>query len=187
MLALQSDGKIVVAGFGDVLVRFNPDGSLGTGFGSEGKVTTRAGFGARALALQADGNIIAAGVQYLNDFDFALHRYTSDGTLDTSFGTAGMVHTDFGKSDDAYGLIVQADGKIVLAGRSWDDTGSDFALARYDTSGSLDTNFGTGGILTTDFAGYDAANAVALQADGKIVVAGNAGVATDFGLARYWP
>lgn len=189
-LALQSDRKIVVAGFGAVLARFNADGSLDTGFGTKGKVILNAGFGVRALALQSDGKILLAGGQDISDFDFVMQRYSADGSLDSSFGEAGTVLTDFGKEDDAYAMMLQADGKIVLVGRSYEakTDHSDVALARYQNNGSLDTSFGDKGTLTTDFGGFDTANAMVLQADGKIVVAGAAGsYPQDFGLARYHP
>src|SRR5438093_8754306 len=107
----------------------------------------------------------------------ALHvaAQTAQGTLDATFGTGGKVTTDFaGDTDEAFAVALQTDGKIVVAGEA--KTGysrEDFALARYNTNGTLDTTFGTGGKVTTDFAGHtDQAFAVALQTDGKIVVAG---------------
>jgi len=183
-VALQPDGKIVVAGYagGDfALARYNSDGALDTSFGSGGKVTTDFGGSYHpdgfSVALQPDGKIVVAG--YAGG-DFALARYNSDGALDTSFGSGGKVTTDFGGSDAGYSVALQPDGKIVVAGYA----GLDFALARYNSDGALDTSFGTGGKVTTDFSGgRDVGYSVALQPDGKIVVAGYAGV--DFALARY--
>src|SRR5262245_49553369 len=96
------------------------------------------------------------------------------GDLDTSFGTGGKVTTDFaGSFDVAHAVTLQPDGKIVAAGEAFVSVREDFALARYNMDGSLDTSFGAGGKVTTDFAGdFDAALAVALQPDGKIVAAG---------------
>jgi hypothetical protein len=153
-LALQADGRIVVGGFSsdnflDIvdfsLARYNTDGSLDSSFDGDGRVTTDfAGFRdeARALALQADGKIVAAG--FADDFNdsstisaFALARYNTDGSLDTSFGRRGRVttHFDADSHDVANALALQADGKIVAAGSSNVTGSGDFALARYFASG----------------------------------------------------
>jgi uncharacterized delta-60 repeat protein len=196
-VAIQGDGKIVAAGTtADVsgisdfaLARYNTDGSLDTAFDGDGKVTTDfAGLSdeANAISIQGDGKIVAAGVARIGlngPQDFALARYNTDGSLDTTFGGDGKVTTDFaGANDQAHAVAIQGDGKIVAAGLA----GSDFALARYNTDGSLDTTFGGDGKVTTDFAGpTDQAHAVAIQGDGKIVAAGFAGSDFDFALARY--
>ncbi|MBW3540365.1 MAG: hypothetical protein KY476_08850 [Planctomycetes bacterium] len=194
-LALQADGKIVVVGTtggGDfALARYNADGSPDTSFDGDGKVTTDFGSlsdQAHGVAIQADGKIVVAGwsVQSGTGVDFALARYNADGSLDTSFSGDGKLTTDFGSStDQALGVAIQVDGKIVIAGLSVQPgTSNDFALARYNVDGSLDTTFSGDGKLTTDFAGsFDRAFGVAIQADGKIVVAGSTG--GDFALARY--
>ncbi|MGW3624911.1 calcium-binding protein [Streptomyces sp. NPDC000880] len=200
-VALQTDGRIVAvgqSGSGGVedfaLARYNTDGSLDTTFDTDGKVTTDFGSGtddeARGVALQTDGKIVAAGLSNsAGDYDFALARYNTNGSLDTTFDTDGKVTTDFGTSDDqAYGVALQTDGKIVAAGQSDPGGISDFALARYNTNGSLDTTFDTDGKVTTNFAGSDdGAFGVALQTDGKIVAAGQSGSGgiDDFALARY--
>jgi uncharacterized delta-60 repeat protein len=194
-MALQSDGKVLVAGDCEpinnnneafLLVRYNSDGSLDTGFGNGGIVTTDFSWNedeGHAVMLQADGKIVVAGGMstYPNNIDFELARYYSDGSLDAGFGKSGKVTTDFfGRDDYGYAVALQGDGKIVVAGSS----GGDFALARYNSDGSLDAGFGTGGKTTTDFGGDDDGGyAVALQTDGKIVVAGSSG--GDFVLARY--
>lgn len=204
-LALQHDGKVVVVGYRFdsssngvfALARYNVDGSLDTSFGAGGLVTT--GFGAdldlgQGVAVQAsDGKIVAAGVtDSTGNQTFALARYNTNGSLDTSFGTGGKVTTSFGAGDHiGYAVIIQTDGKIVVAGSA--TTGSpslSFALARYNTDGSLDTSFGTGGKVTTSFGtDADEAYAVALQTDGKIIAAGrtdtNNDSCTDFALVRY--
>src|SRR5262250_97566 len=124
-------------------------------------------------------------------FDFALARYNSNGTLDASFGTGGKVTTDFaGPNDQADSVAVQPDGRIVVAGAAgrFTNRGYDFALARYNGNGTLDTSFGTSGKVTTDFAGAnDVPSSVAVQPDGNIVVAGGATVSgrAEFALARY--
>ena len=110
--------------------------------------------------------------------DFALVRYNTDGSLDTTFGTGGKVTTAVGTvRDKAFALVIQPDGKLVAAGYSNIGTLATpllrFALARYNTNGTLDTTFGTGGIVTTAVGTYpyDAAYALAIQADGKLVAA----------------
>jgi uncharacterized delta-60 repeat protein len=200
-VAIQTDGKIVVAGvatgassdFG--LARYDTDGSLDPTFGSGGKVTTDFAGGldlANAVAIQADGKIVAAGLTQsaTTGGDFALARYNSDGTLDTTFGIGGKVTTDFGgPADSASAVAIQADGKIVAAGRTYENSNYDFALVRYNADGSLDPSFGTGGKVTTDFAaGTDFASDLAIQPDGKILAAGwatPAGSFSAFGLVRY--
>jgi uncharacterized delta-60 repeat protein len=105
------------------------------------------------------------------------------GELDTSFDDDGMVTTDFGGLDEALGVAIQADGKIVAAGRG--TAVGDFALARYNRDGSLDTSFDGDGKVTTDFGSpFDVALGVAIQPDGRIVAAGTA-AGDDFALARY--
>ena len=113
----------------------------------------------------------------------------ADGDLDTTFGTGGKVTTAIGSdTDQALSVAIQSDGKIVAAGNSNNGNDYDFALVRYDANGSLDTSFGTGGKVTTDFgSANDFARSVAIQSDGKIVVAGysNNGSNDDFALVRY--
>jgi len=188
-LVAAGSGTAVPGGLGAfALARYNPDGTLDTSFGIGGRVTTDfpGGGDANALAVQADGKLVAAGA---TGGDFALARYNPDGSLDTSFGTGGTVTTDFaGSVDIANALIVQADGRLVAAG-STEFTAVDFALARYNPDGSLDTSFGTGGQVVTDVDGTDRAYALALQG-GKLVAGGlsvsaTAGTNGDFGLVRY--
>jgi len=203
-VALQLDGKIVVAGFSTdaisgvddkfALARYNSDGSLDTTFDTDGKVTTFIGGAdnAFAVALQSDGKIVVAGnASNGSNHDFALVRYNSNGSLDTSFDTDGIALTDFGfdSGDGAEAMALQSDGKIILAGSSFNrnTNDSDFALARYNSDGSLDTTFDTDGKVTTDFGISVLGNAITLQSDGKIVMAGsgNNGIDGDFVLARY--
>jgi len=199
-VAIQSDGKIVVAGglpSGEsyaALVRYNADGTLDTNFGTDGKVTQYlgpVGIGSfLSVALHSDGKIVVAGYSYNNvDYDFALARYDTDGSLDTTFGTDGNVITAIDDDEKAYSVALQSDGKIVVAGQRSNSGGNfDFALVRHNTDGSLDTNFGTGGKVTTEVGSYDDyAHSVALQPDGKIVVAGfsDNGSNFDFAIARY--
>ena len=185
-VVVQSNGKIVVAGdgFGDIeLVRYNVDGSLDVSFDSDGKVVTDVGFNdsGNAVALQNDGKIVVAGTTGTPTTDFAIVRYSTDGSLDPSFGTGGIVTTSIGRNDDAKSVVIQSDGKIVVAGTS----DSDFVVVRYTSSGVLDSGFGTGGKVTTDIGSStnDSANSVAIQSDGAIVVAGTS--ANDFAIVRY--
>jgi uncharacterized delta-60 repeat protein len=196
---VQSDGRIVAVGdaFGDLgLVRYNPDGSLDASFGNAGLVRTDAG-GEDSFAdvtVLPDGKMVAVGTSIRFGtpvtFSFELARYQPDGTLDGTFGTGGRVTTSFGGVREyASAVVVQPDGKIVVAGATGtSDVALDFAVARYAPDGSPDTSFGVGGKTTTDFAGsVDAAFALLLQPDGKLVAAGVATVAfrEDFALARY--
>ena len=199
-IALQPDGKILVAGscfngitFDFCLARYLASGTLDTSFNTNGKVITAVGTGhdtARAIALQPDGKIVVAGHCYngSND-DFCLARYLASGALDTSFNTTGKVFTAIGSSyDEARALALQPDGKIVVAGRCSNVGDYDFCLARYHSSGALDTSFNTTGKVVSIFgsSSNNEASALALQPDGKIV-AGECsnGSNNDFCLARY--
>jgi uncharacterized delta-60 repeat protein len=172
------------------LVRYNANGALDTGFGTGGKVKAPPG-SANAAALQRDGKILAAGaVPSGAATDFALARYNPNGTLDASFGTGGKVTTSIGPGNDSIsGIGVQADGKIVVGGTTFNGTSEDFAVARYNANGSLDTTFGSGGKVTTSLGAFnDRANDLALQPDGKIVVVGNTFKSKDaaaFAVVRY--
>jgi uncharacterized delta-60 repeat protein len=195
-VAVQTDGKLVVAGqaaingvYDFALARYNSNGTLDTTFGTGGKVTSNFASpndGAFSVAVQPDGKIVAAGFA---GFDFALARYNSNGTLDASFGTGGKVMTDIaGRNDAAFAAAIRRDGKIVAAGRTFINGGFHSGLARYNSNGTLDTTFGAGGKVTTNFGGYDdQVSSVAVQAEGKIVAAGGATLngGSDFALARY--
>jgi uncharacterized delta-60 repeat protein len=154
-------------------------GQLDPSFGVGGTVITEfpsSYSGARAVAVQADGRVVAAGFAHTNDSiasDFALTRYQVDGTLDATFGTGGRVRTDFGgRFDEALAVAVRPDGRIVVAGNSSDATGADMAVARYQPDGTLDTSFDGDGMALVEFDGEATARAVALQRDGKVVLAG---------------
>ena len=212
-IALQTDGKIVVAGTANddntnndfAVARYNSDGSLDSSFGSGGKVTTAllpdTNDVAYDLAIQADGKIVVVGNTYeIGKGDvFAVVRYNSDGSLDSSFGTGGVVMTDFSGddrdcdgscNDRAHAVAIQGDGRIVAVGFTTNTFIRAFAIARYNADGSLDSTFGAGGKVITAFSGtfFDIGRGVALQTDGKIIVAGdtsNIGTGFDFGVARY--
>jgi len=189
-LAIQADGKIVVAGSSGIfrsgssgngnfaIVRYNADGSLDTSFNSSGKVITPVGY-AGSIALQADGKIVAAGsTGNPLDSNFVTVRYNPDGSLDTSLNGTGIVITSVGGSGSGFAdLAIQADGKIVVVGTSLAVDGNwrtaDFAIVRYNPDGSLDTSFGgTGKILIPDSDSADYASSIAIQPNGKIIVAG---------------
>ena len=185
-VVVQSNGKIVVAGdgSGDIeLVRYNADGSLDTSFDSDGKVVTDVGFNdsGNAIAIQNDGKIVVAGTTGTPTKNFAVVRYTSSGALDIGFGTGGIVITDIGRDDDGKSVLIQSDGKIVIAGTS----DSDFAVVRFTSAGALDNTFDTDGKVTTDIgsSSSDSANSVAIQSDGSIVVAGTS--SSNFAVVRY--
>ncbi len=199
-VAIESDGKIVVAGTTDTgsdydvaVLRYNTDGSLDTGFDGDGIVTTDVtgnDDAAVSVVIQSDGKIVVAGTTDTgSDYDVAVLRYNTDGSLDTGFDGDGIVTTDVtGNDDAAVSVVIQSDGKIVVAGTT--DTGSDYdvAVLRYNTDGSLDTGFDGDGIVTTDLTGNDdVAVSAAIQSDGKIVVAGSvtASSGTDFAVVRY--
>ncbi|MHC1763940.1 MAG: choice-of-anchor D domain-containing protein [Verrucomicrobiia bacterium] len=199
-LAVQRDGKIVVAGSYDTgarlefaLARYLPDGKLDPAFGTLGVVTTDFGSGkneAYSVALQGDGKIVAAGYAW-NGFNYqlAVARYGAEGKLDTTFGGDGKVTTAVGNQNDVgQSVRVQNDGRILVAGHSYNGTNNDFALVRYEPDGRLDTSFGNGGKVSTSVGSdHDEIRSAAIQTDGKIVVAGSSRKATDddIALARY--
>jgi uncharacterized delta-60 repeat protein len=153
-------------------------GSLDPTFGTLGDLPA-------AMVLQADGRVLVGGSSHVTGGAlFALARYAADGSPDPSFGSSGEVTTAIGTTDAIQALALQADGRIVAAGSTSGGIVQQVALARYNTDGSLDTTFGTGGKVTTAINSADAsATAVAIQPDGRILVAGNA--LPFFFLARY--
>lgn len=206
-VVVQSDGKIIVVGMSGAgfyselndfaLARYNSDGSLDDAFGNGGRLKTHfpgqfnTGSTASAALIQTDGRLVVAGT-YKNEgtpHTFALARYNSDGSLDSTFGNGGTVTTRAGDGDAAaFAVVLQRYGRIVLAGYSYSNQGRDFALACYRPDGTLEPRFGTGGLVATDLSGTtDLAYTLAIQGDGKLVVGGLTGPypQTDFGLARY--
>lgn len=182
-LIIQSDGKLVAAGYSDkgadtdfAVTRFNVDGSLDITFGNGGIAITSISSGIdiiSALALQDDGKLVAAGP---SNSQLALVRYNADGSLDATFGSEGIVTNGSVLGGWVPGLIIQSDGQIVAASGS--------VLVRYNTNGTLDTTFENTGIRVTPL---NNSNALALQENGRLVAAGyvSNSTDTDFALVRY--
>jgi uncharacterized delta-60 repeat protein len=184
-VAIQPDGKVVLAGstcttvpcnINFVVLRFNTDGTLDNGFGTNGVVITDFSSEqeqAQAIAIQADGKIIVAGgtVASTTPLGFKIVRYMPDGTLDSTFGTGGRVFENFDNAGGtAYSVSIQPDGKIVAAGT---DGTSMLFVARFNSNGGLDTGFGTNGKIATNAYSVSQVQ-MTPQSDGKIVIAANA-------------
>jgi len=214
-LALQADGKIVVAGeetvsfiFGEdgsnldfAVARYNTDGSLDSSFGNGGVATTdyfHLSDTAGDVRIQPDGKIVVVGTSEgsASFFDFAVVRYLPNGTLDNRFGQQGKVFTDLHTEGGEYAsaLLLQPDGKIVAGGhRSTADVTDPFTLIRYSANGKVDRAFGRNGIATINFGRVlqnVGSGGLAVQPDGKIVVVGFAsgeGSTDDFLVSRILP
>jgi uncharacterized delta-60 repeat protein len=188
---VQSDGRIVVGGrvsgsgtSSFALARLNADGSLDATFGIGGRATTNFNGGfdrINALALQSDVKIIAVG-KSIPDGEiggtFAVARYQTNGALDAGFGSGGKLVTSLSQTnDEAFAVVIQPDGKIIAVGTApispVDQLRPRIGFVRYNPNGSLDSNFGNGGKVTT--ASFLWIKALALHTDGKILVAGNLG------------
>ena len=207
-VAIQPDGKIVVAGHARIplggglgfdndfaVARYNPDGTIDTTFGNNGKVTTNIGTDSDIgtdVVLQPDGKIIVVG-QIDQATDCAIVRYNSDGSLDNTFGGSGIIVSDFSGSEGFKSVALQSDGRIVATGFT---TGSnatlDFAVVRYEPDGDLDSSFGNAGLVTTDVSGgipsgQDFGEDIILQNDGKILVVGRntSNTILDLAIVRY--
>jgi uncharacterized delta-60 repeat protein len=209
-IALQPDGKILIGsggfpplpvlnplGAAGSVARYNTNGSLDKTFGIFGQAAAPAA--PSAIAVQSDGRILTAGSQASklvstgNSLGFGLARFNTDGSIDTTFGTHGGDVTAFANTSltGALALVLQPNGDIVAAGEAGNDISNStifeaFALARYVSSGKLDSTFGKAGRVTTSFGSNADAfiTSIMLQSDGKIVVAGTRGGGT-FEVARY--
>lgn len=214
-IARQSDGKILAAGltasaalqpYHVLVVRYNVDGSVDQTFGTGGRLELSSGSRsllARAITVQADDQILVGGYMTTGSGvrQFMIARLNaSDGTLDQSFGTYGVVTAAVaGYDDQVYALAVQPDGQILVAGIAFTQPLSSpysrtSVLARYTASGSPDLTFGTNGRVIKSISrivGYDLVRAVGLQSDGSIIVAGTAqtggSYGSDFASWRYTP
>ncbi|SDU08886.1 choice-of-anchor U domain-containing protein [Halopseudomonas salegens] len=181
----DSNQRIILAGAvaGSIisLAAYSADGTLDTSFASSGTLESGAGHTLRDLAIDGSDRIIVGGFTANNaSADFIVARYLSDGSLDTSFGNNGTVVSDLGDKDQIYGLTLDADGNIVVAGAS----GGGLAVARYTPDGTLDNTFAGNGWATADPSGAnDIAYDVAIDPAGNIVVSGIGG--PNFMLARF--
>ena len=196
-IALQSDGKILVStgsgGFGaaGTLARYHSDGGLDTTFGISGQLAALA---SPAIAVQPNGHIVSGGSVTSslslqgNPTGFGVQRFFPTGTVEFLFGTHGGVITQFPAAQAANisSLALQPNSAILAAGSAGTSSTQSFALARYITTGQLDSSFGSGGLVTTSFGGgaNAAISAMVLQSDGKIVVVGNVNQ-DDLVVARY--
>ena len=197
-VAVQPDGKILVAGFcldiGLCATRYNPDGTLDASFGGTGKLpqvfVPNAANVTPSLALLPGGKFLLAGTCFdLGDNDFCVFRFNADGSVDNTFAASGSTITPIGSAHDrARAILTQPDGKIVVAGTCNNGVNSDFCAARYLPNGTPDTSFGSAGKVITAFSNRDdAVNAAVLQPDGKLVLVGscNNGTTTDVCALRY--
>ena len=180
-VAVQSDGKIVVGGdcylnstYLFFITRYNSDGTLDTSFGTNGYNNETPGEWDRieSIAILSDGKIVAGGYLYLystGQYYFCVARYNSDGSLDTSFGTNGYNQDTPASNDWINSIAIQSDGKIVAVGAA---NYYAFAVGRYNSDGSLDTDFAADGYNILTPGTSDSLNSVVVQSDGKIVSGG---------------
>lgn len=194
-VAIDPDGKVIVAGKSNddfLLARFQPSGSVDSQFGSAGAVFTDIGTSydeGKSLAAIAGGKILLAGISTVGgNANFSIARYLYDGSLDLGFSGDGKATVGVSSgSDEGKSLIVQSDGKLVIAGKTFNGTDDDFLVVRFVESGELDPSFGAGGLVIVDVAGFDdEGNSVRQQPDGKLVVAGYSsnGADEDFAVLR---
>ena len=199
-VAIQSDQKIVLGGyaysnfhFNITLVRFNTNGTLDNTFNGTGSVTLDLGNYSEiySVKIETDQKIIAAGSLFNNsgNNDFIVARFNPDGSLDNTFNSVGTVITDFGNSNDAANSIIELpDGKLCVAGSSFNGINNDFALVEYNSDGSLNNSFGSFGKVKTDINNSeDNGNSILMQTDGKLIISGTTynGSNHDFAVVRY--
>ena len=197
-IAVQKDGRIDVAGESDAgdrdfaVAQYTSNGALDPSFGAGGVSLTDIGLGsddsAYGVTVQKDGKVVAVGRTNANGgYDIALVRYQKNGVLDPTFGLGGIVITDLGGFEEGRAVAIEADGKIVVAGYTNTLGSYDFVVLQYNQNGTLDTNFGIGGATITDFGGDDVARSLAIQPNGRIILAGYSNVlgTFDFAVAAY--
>ena len=198
-LAIQPDGKILLGGYcnnrGNIdfcITRFKSDGTLDKTFGRSGKVIQPIGSSddeGYSLAIQPDGKILLGGSCYNGiNWDFCIDRFNSNGTLDNSFGSSGKVIQHIDSDDYGNSLAIQPDGKILLGGHCDDGDNINFCIARFNSNGTLDNSFGTGGKVIPHIGSFvNFGYSLAIQLDGKILLGGSCqGVSNlDFCIARF--
>ena len=203
-LAFKSDGKIVVGGYAVsgtgrdfAVARFNIDGSVDNSFGVDGILTTDFSSTddfASSLVVQNDDKIILAGYSNVVTPDntirqMAVARYNTNGSPDNTFGDNGKLIGDYKQGYTVFNAtVIQPDGKAIAGGSTWNGSSYDFALVRYNMDGSIDNSFGSNGKQITDFGMTDEIVSIALQANGKIIAAGNSDNRVSsfrFAVARY--
>jgi uncharacterized delta-60 repeat protein len=195
-LAIQADGKIVVGGnypgspSDFVVARYNTNGSLDESFGDNGTVIKNLGGNdqCKSICIQDDGKIVAGGFTIVNnDAKLAVVRLTTNGILDNSFDLDGKAIIDATiYSDYALDMVLNADGKIILAGNKANSSNEDCLTVRLNANGSIDNTFNADGVVWTDFAGTsNSGRALTVQPDGKTITAGYHGNSGDFTLVRY--
>jgi uncharacterized delta-60 repeat protein len=185
-IKVQPDGKIIAAGdvhyggFDVIVVRLYPNGSFDTSFGNGGIASTwynNYSEHMRSIALQPDGKIVMGGSIYVNgNYDFAIYRLDTVGSLDSTFGVNGRVIRDIGTDHDRiFGIALQDDGKIVAGGTTINSTSQygNFALTRYNTNGTIDSTYGTNGIVITQMQDSSNLADLVIQPDNKIVAVGS--------------
>jgi uncharacterized delta-60 repeat protein len=201
-ISVQANGKMVVSGSllknvggfdsgYSVLTRYNVDGSLDSKFGMSGIVIDNFVYKANALLLQPDGKIIVGGFRVLTKFggyDFALIRFNTDGTKDSTFGKDGNVSTHLGSDGIINAISIQHDGKIIAIGYTTLGNSIDtLAIVRYNTNGSFDSSFGVNGVVMNSLPYSSEPQAAAIQSDGKIVIAGDNALDATFFVIRFNP
>ncbi|MFK7784557.1 MAG: hypothetical protein AB8B56_05570, partial [Crocinitomicaceae bacterium] len=185
-VAIQTDGKILIVGTTDDpsgnlnlrAVRYLSDGTIDAGFGTSGTFVLNMASVGSSVALQSDGKILVGGTTDLGlgaSFDAIVARLNADGTLDNSFGSSGIVTTDFAGMDDVInGMTLQSDGKIVVGGTTDNNGDDDFLVIRYNIDGTLDNSFASGGMISFDInGGNQEGEFVLVQTDGKVIIGGS--------------
>jgi uncharacterized delta-60 repeat protein len=200
-VAIDAQGRIFIAGSTLIsgktsfaLLCYKADGTLDTSFGASGKLITdfngssdNKGY---SIKIDANGKILISGSALINGKrDIAVVRYTATGSLDNTFGSGGQITTDCGGDDDeGKSITIDSSGRIIVAGTAVINGQRDFTVVRYTANGSLDTNFGTGGKVTTDCGGGDdEGKNLKIDVSGNILVAGTAVIngQRDFTIVRY--
>lgn len=188
-MALQSTGKILLGGYmlngayhDFALARLNDDGKMDSTFDKDGILTTDFNSSddyTGSVIVQSDDKIMLAGYASINPptnsiIVYAVSRYTPEGELDNSFAVNGKLMGDYHQGNTGFNAtVIQPDGKILVAGHTWNGNNDDFVVARFNSDGSVDKNFGDNGRQITDFGALEEAKSILLQGDGKIVLCGN--------------